>query len=59
MIITRGLGDGSTLIVTRGFGLYVPRIIKAKIIFTRELITRIFTREVVTRTYTREQVETD
>lgn len=57
MIVTRGYGNGSNLIITRGFGLYIPRIIKAKIIFTRELISRIFSREEEVRVFTREEAE--
>jgi len=57
MIITRGYGSGSNLIVTRGFGLYIPRILKAKVIFVREQITRLFTREVVQRVYPRTKAE--
>lgn len=57
MIITRGYGDGSSLVVTRGFGTYIPQIIAAKIIFVREVITRVFTREVVQRVYPRTKTE--
>lgn len=57
MIITRGYGDGSNLVVTRGFGTYIPQVIKAKVIFVREQITRLFTREVVQRVYPRTKTE--
>lgn len=57
MIVTRGMGSGSSLIVTRGFGTAIKQVVKAKITFTRQLITRVFTREIVQRVFPRTEAE--